>query len=302
MLNVQSAANAAPLSSAAELHPAAAPTGQSSANTAAPSTGEVDVQVSPQSLKVSAPPAASASANAFAAAGSRQHEVFNSYLAASGPGAGMSAAQIGDTQAVIQQITGTMNAIAPSNRPALSEDAPSQAAAELALSSSTAALKQVGAGLPGEMQGRFQEMVDQYKAHNEQVVANYQSIQDVRDASIASSYPPLPAYSAGKQRLESSDIMRRLGSIAHSEIDHQEITQAYAAIFDAARKNGTDVATMFRRVQNAFVSYASGGSRDAAVREALETRSGPVMDEMKTYWNKIVPGKYAAKETEDSAR
>ena len=284
MMNVQSATGAAPFSGAAESHTVETPR-NAPVPPAPPGTGEVDVQVSAQSRAVSAPRASSVQdAGAFAQAGARQYEVFSSYL----QNAGLEAAEIGSLQTVLQDITGAMDAIAPSGNPVLSESAPSQAAAQLALASSTAALEQIGSRLPVEIQGGFQELIGQYKEHNERVVANYQSIQDIRDTSIASAGPPLPAYTEGKRRSESSEIMRKLGSIAHSEMDRQEVTQAYAAIFDAARKNGTDVATMFRKVQTAFMSYASGGSVDAAVREALSARNAPVMEKMESYWTRIL--------------
>ena len=211
----------------------------------------------------------------------------------------MPATEIGALQTVLKDITGTMDAIAPTGSPVLSESAPSQAAAQLALASSAAALEHVSSRLPAGIQDGFQELIGQYKAHNERVVANYQSIQDIRDTSIASAGPPLPAYTEGKRRSESSEIMRKLGSIAHSEMDRQEVTQAYAAIFDAARKNGTDVATMFRKVQSAFMSYASGGSVDTAVREALSARNAPVMEKMESYWTRLLGSGSGLRKTAD---
>lgn len=294
MVNVQSATSAAPFSGAVEPRPVEAPQIQSTPTAAAPSTGDVDIQVSTQSLAVSAPPAAAPAADAFANAGSRQYEVFSSYLAGSGAQSGMSPAQIQSTQSLIRDVTSTMDAIAPGNRPMLSETAPSRSAAELALTSSVAALDHIGASLPKEMQGGFQELIGQYKAHNEQVVRNYQSIHDIRDTTIANAGPPLPAYAEGKERVESSEIMRKLGSIAHSEVDRQEVTKAYAAIFDAARKNDTDVATMFRKLKTAFVTYASGGSQDAAVREVLSERNTPALDQMHSYWDKLLSKKSEA--------
>lgn len=295
MVNIQSATSTAPFSGAVESRPVEAPQIQSTPTAAAPGRGDVDVQVSTQSLAASAPPAAAApSADAFAGAGSHQYEVFSRYLESSGAQAGMSQEQIQNTQSVIRDVTKAMDAIAPASRPMLSETAPSRAAAELALTSSVAALDHIASTLPAEAQSGFQELVGQYKAHNEQVVNNHRSLQDIRDTTIANAGPPLPAYAEGKERVESSEIMRKLGNIAHSEVDRREVTKAYAAMFDAARKNNTDVATMFRKLKTAFMTYASGGSQDEAVREVLSARNTPAIDQMHSYWDKLLSNKKEA--------
>lgn len=320
MVNVHSAASTAPFSGAAEAKPqhveirhaepkptqpkrvenstssgtrveirhAKAPSVKNTPKDAAPSKGNVEVQVSPQSRQAAQPPDM-ASENAFAAAGMQQHTVFAEYLAQQGPEAGMSAEQIAGTQSLLRDVTGAMDAIAPANPNAISETAPSQTAAELALVSSREALEEIASQLPEQMQEDFRALIGGYKEHNEIVVANHRNIYDYRDTSIATAGDPVPAYAEGKVRMEGSEIMRKLGNIAHPEEEKEEILKTYTSLFDNARRSGTDASALLQKVENAYVNYASGGSQDKAVRSTIMERNQDTLEQMLSYWNKLLP-------------
>lgn len=281
MVNVQSATSAAPFSGAAEALQTLETPAINTSMPEAPSIEPIEVQVSQQSLEISAPPAPPAAANSFAQAGSRQYEVFNNYMQQNG---------VMDAEPLLKQITSAMDSIAPGSRSSISENAPTQSAAEMALASSEAALEKMATRLPEKAQEGFQKLIDQYKSYNEGVVAKHQNIYDYREMALAHAGDPLPAYSEGKQRVEQSDIMRRLGNITPTPEEKQEIAKTYASLFAAAKKTGADIPTLFRRLQTAYVNYASGGSRDAAVREALTKRTETTMDQMKSYWNQLQKG------------
>ena len=312
MVNVQTAAAAAPFSGAAEVRPqhaepkqvstlhaeaasaARAETGhagassvQSTPTDAAPSKGNVEVQVSLQSKQAVQMPDASGD-NAFAAAGSQQYTVFSDYVAQQGPQAGMSEAEVESTNSLLRDVTGAMDAIAPANRNAISETAPSRTAAELALISSQEALEEIASQLPEQMKEDFRALIGGYKEHNEIVVANHRNIYDYRDTSIATAGDPVPAYAEGKIRMEGSEIMRKLGSIAHPEEDRQEIADTYTSLFEGARRSGSDASSLMRKVEAAFVNYASGGSQDNAVRNAVKERSQGTLDQIFSYWNQLL--------------
>lgn len=313
MVNVQTAATAAPFSGAAEVQPqhvepkqvstprvetaAAAsveikhveiPSVQRTPTDAAPSKGNVEVQVSPQSKQAVQPPDVSAD-NAFAAAGARQYMVFSDYVAQMGPQAGMSSEEVENTRTLLRDVTGAMDAIAPANRNAISEAAPSKTAAELALISSQEALEEIASELPEQMQEDFRALIGGYKEHNEIVVANHRNIYDYRDTSIATAGDPVPAYSEGKIRMEGSDTMRKLASIVHPEEDKQEITNTYTSLFENARRSGSNASDLMRKVETAFVNYAAGNSQDAAVRSAVKERNQGTLDQIFSYWNQLLP-------------
>ena len=61
---------------------------------------------------------------------------------------------------------------------------------------------------------------------------------------------------------------------------------------DGVRKSSVnysaDVSSVFESLQNALVSYASGGSKNSSVISLLQSRNSSAISNMAEYWKKLV--------------
>ncbi|GIQ69053.1 hypothetical protein DUZ99_07575 [Xylanibacillus composti] len=163
--------------------------------------------------------------------------------------------------------------------------------AQLELASSTSALQLFSQTvLSGDIKAGFDRLIDQYAAHNEAKIRNYQSIEEKFYAARSKIAPTNASLTASQAQHLS--MTNKLGRTTASGDEIEAIVQMYARQFKEIQDEES-LSLVIEQLKEQLVAFATRGiaSDDPdyeAARQFIEQRSQDTFGRIGQYWNVLL--------------
>lgn len=169
------------------------------------------------------------------------------------------------------------------------------------LESSTAALKYFSETYidNADLRDEFNKLVHQYHSHNEKTLDGYQSLgekmQKFTNAVYSGKYPgsallnnmSQSAVNSYSERLEAN---KYLGGVSHTVEEETQYKKDCAALFEQLTKGASNWDTIWKLLEDTLTDYASKGSDDKRIQQAVSGQAVSTFGRMKGYWSFLLNG------------
>ncbi len=157
------------------------------------------------------------------------------------------------------------------------------------LESSTAALRYMSDRfLPNEQKEAFDQLIDQYYKHNNEVLAEYSNPMESFQKVVAGLHG-MGSFSreAAKNPVGEYLYIVKLGSMQQSGQEKGQYRKDLQNLF-AAMGNDDDQAFVWEKIKERFQTYATGGSSDGGFRNYVYGEAQTVFAHMKNCWDRLL--------------
>lgn len=72
------------------------------------------------------------------------------------------------------------------------------------------------------------------------------------------------------------------------EEDEAKLARDYQTLFDKLASGETDINSIFDALKNTLIDYVSGGSKNSAVSELLQTQNANSFNNILHYWSQLI--------------
>ena len=163
--------------------------------------------------------------------------------------------------------------------------------AALEVESSTAALKLFcDKYLQNEQKDGFDFLIGKYYDDLSKRLQGYQSAEEelyesIHDLGISESDQTLRQHGLSEKQIKTHKIKVKLGGVKHTKQEEEAYRNALKQLFSSINKENQ--ASVFERLEELVVNYASGNSDDPDVRNVVRTQTQGVRDNVRDYWEKL---------------
>lgn len=160
------------------------------------------------------------------------------------------------------------------------------------LESSTSALEYFGDKYIEDdaLRKEFQGLIDIFHSHNAQKLAGHRSMEELMDefrVRYASTLEAAMRF-GGPEAGERFEDSVTLGSVTHTEAEKNDYLSQLSSMFSQLKDGYHDFDKIWRKIEETFTDYASGGSRRQSVRSLALERSGDSLDRMRNMWAELL--------------
>lgn len=226
-----------------------------------------------------------------------QWAVFSEYLYKNGYYDNMSDEELQDMESMLMQITDGLDSISMAGADWFSgvTEQLDSGEAKLELASSTAALSYFNDHfVSNDLKEDFKALIDEYYAHNAQMVSGYKSIEERFNEALAKvsdktwnlienrrGYIKRSIYNENNLSLR-----KYLGDVSFAEEQKTQQTALYADMFADVYDSET-FENALSRAANALVSDVSGGSNEQG-NDYVRNRAADTFERINSYWSALL--------------
>lgn len=157
------------------------------------------------------------------------------------------------------------------------------AEAAMELESSTAALRSLADKMiPEDKREEFDQLIDQYYAHNTEVLSEYNNPMESFNKVVAGLQLPQNI----KDSVDEYLYTVKLGKISRSEEDKKQYQSDMAKLFDML-KDGTGSDDVWNRIKDLFLDYSTNNSEDSGFRNYVSGQSQYLFAHMQKCWSMV---------------
>lgn len=141
----------------------------------------------------------------------------------------------------------------------------------------------------GVLREKFQNLIDIFHTHNEQKITGHQSREEIMDGfrskylAYIEAAMKLGAQMAGESFQDSAE----LGGVTHTESEENDYLSQLSLMFRQLKDGNMDFDKIWRKIEDAFTDYASGGSHRQSVRSLALDRAGDSLNQMRQMWAEL---------------
>lgn len=163
--------------------------------------------------------------------------------------------------------------------------------AALEVESSTAALKLFSEKyLQNEQKSDFDYLINKYYEDLSKRLQNYRSAEEALYESInrlgfSESDETLRQYGLSEEQIKTHKIKVKLGGVKHTKEEEDAYRNALKQLFSSI--NRENQASVFQKLEELIVNYASGNSGDQDVRNVVRMQTQGVRNNVQNYWEKL---------------
>ncbi len=163
--------------------------------------------------------------------------------------------------------------------------------AALEVESSTAALRLFSDQyLQEEQKSGFDFLIDKYYEDLSKHLQGYKSAEEalyesINDQGFSVSDETLRQYGLSEEQIKTHRISVKLGGVKHTKEEEGAYRNALRQLFSSI--NRENQASVFKRLEELVINYASGNSSDQDVRNVVRMRTQGVRDNVQNYWGKL---------------
>lgn len=162
--------------------------------------------------------------------------------------------------------------------------------AALEVESSTAALRLFSDQyLQDEQKSGFDFLIDKYYEDLSKRLQGYKSMTEQLDEFIYNRGleldETLRQYGLSEEQIKMRKIEVKLGGVKHTKEEEDTYHNALKQLFSSI--NRENQASVFKRLEELVINYASGNSNDQDVRNVVRMRTQGVRDNVQNYWGKL---------------
>lgn len=163
--------------------------------------------------------------------------------------------------------------------------------AALEVESSTAALRLFSDQyLQEEQKSGFDFLIDKYYEDLSKHLQGYKSAEEalyesINDQGFSVSDETLRQYGLSEEQIKTHRISVKLGGVKHTKEEEDAYRNALKQLFSSI--NRENQASVFKRLEELVINYASGNSNDQDVRNVVRMRTQGVRDNVQNYWGKL---------------
>ena len=137
-----------------------------------------------------------------------------------------------------------------------------------------------------ELRSRFSSLIDDYYAHNLEVLGEYTDIHEELEKGWANLF----TYGGGAYaNTDLANYYRVMGTTTHTEEETQSFTndlhQLYGQLSKASPEQQNDI---WEEIRNAMLNYATGGSNNQYIKEKLLASADTSFRIMEKYWAQLL--------------
>lgn len=237
-----------------------------------------------------------------------QYLVFSQKLNESGFFDSMSDKEVREAESILSAITKGMDSLSnaqyltgqgPSGVDGKGYTLPTSYEARMELESSTAALMYFGEKYIEDegLRKEFEGLVKDYYAHNTEVLGEYTNPSEQMDKAVSKfyensgngQYNDLFA-KAASQNSDRVAYSKYMGSVTHTK-EEQQYGNALSGLFEQLKRNPSDQADIWSKVQNTMLNYATNGGGSGALREQVLAGAGDSFTRMENCWSLLLKNK-----------
>ncbi|MDE6641736.1 MAG: hypothetical protein K2K63_14570 [Acetatifactor sp.] len=161
------------------------------------------------------------------------------------------------------------------------------------LESSVSALKYLSARfLPKEQQEGFEQLIDMYRKHNNEVLAEYNNPMESFNKVVAGMHSEKSFYSLLHEETADKPVGEykftiMLGGMKRSEQERKQYLQDLQELFEKMKDGGSN-SSVWEKIKERFQKYATGDSDDAAFKSYVYGQAQYLFDHMKNCWGRLL--------------
>ncbi len=160
----------------------------------------------------------------------------------------------------------------------------SESEAIAGLESSVAALRYLSDSLlPEEHREGFNQLIDKYYQHNNEVLSEYDNPMEAISRTIAGMHSDESFYS---QHSSEHKYAVRLSMIEKSEQEKKAYRQGLQILFENMKNNGND-ASIWEQIKEYFLDYSTDNSNDGGFRNYVYDDAEYLFSHMKSCWSRL---------------
>ena len=220
-----------------------------------------------------------------------QWQVFNDSLRKSGYYDNMSEEEIKKTEDMLKSITYRVDSIHDLTDFDRHLSDLSHEAAKLEFLSSISALNYFAdTYLSGDARDSFKSLIKDYEEYNSASVAKHENWSDLYADSMKNIGAPnaTGVKEAVRQSQERTKASQEIGRVTHTEEDEAKLYQDYQALFNKLASGEGNINSIFDDLKNTLIGYASGGSKNSAVSELLQSQNANSFNNILHYWSQLL--------------
>ncbi len=163
--------------------------------------------------------------------------------------------------------------------------------AALEVESSTAALKLFSDRyLQEEQKSGFDFLIDKYYDDLSKRLQGYKSAEEslyesINDLGFSESDETLRQHGLSEEQIKTHKINVKLGGVKHTKEEEDAYRNALKQLFSSI--NRENQASVFKRLEELVINYASGNSDDQDVSNVVRMQTQAVRDNVQDYWGKL---------------
>ena len=144
--------------------------------------------------------------------------------------------------------------------------------------------------LTGDARDSFKSLIKDYEDYNSASVAKHKNWSDLYSDSMKNVGAPNAdrVREAVQKAQERTKASQEIGRVTHTKEDEAKLYQDYKEIFDRLAGGEEDVSSIFDEMKNTLIDYASGGSKNSAVLELLQSQNTNSFNNIVHYWSKLL--------------
>lgn len=160
----------------------------------------------------------------------------------------------------------------------------SESEAVIGLESSAAALRYLSDRLlPEEYREEFNQLIDKYDQHNNEVLSEYDNPMETFARVTAGMHADKSFFS---QHSSEYKYTLRLGMIEKSEQEKKAYRQGLQILFEKMKDNGNDT-SIWEQIKEYFLKYTTDGSDDEGFRNYVYDGAQYLFSHMKKCWSRL---------------
>ncbi len=163
--------------------------------------------------------------------------------------------------------------------------------AALEVESSTAALKLFSEKyLQNEQKSDFDYLINKYHEDLSKRLQDYKSAEEelyesINNLGFSESDETLRQHGLSEEQIKTHKINVKLGGVKHTKEEEDAYRNALKQLFSSI--NRENQASVFQKLEELIVNYASGNSGDQDVRNVVRMQTQGVRNNVQNYWEKL---------------